>query len=50
VPEFQNLALGDFIAAEPNHVAGWRVTAIDPGKSLVLTVSIEESATSDLPP
>jgi hypothetical protein len=26
------------------------VTAIDPGRSLVLTVSIEESATSDSPP
>ncbi|TVR71750.1 MAG: hypothetical protein EA415_11035 [Sphaerobacteraceae bacterium] len=49
VPEFQALALGDFIAAEPNHVAGWRVTEIDTGKSLVLTVSIEESASPDAP-
>jgi hypothetical protein len=49
VPEYQNLKLGDFIAAEPNHVAGWRVTGIDPPKSLVLTVSIEQPASSEVP-
>lgn len=50
VPEFQNLGLGDFVAAEPNHVAGWRVTEIDPPRSLVLTVSIEQPASTDAPP
>jgi hypothetical protein len=49
VPEFQNLALGDFIAAEPNHAVGWTVTGIDTHRSLVLTVSIEGTASADAP-
>ena len=47
LPELQHLGVGDFIAAEPNQVAGWRVTALDPPRSLVLTVSIEDAGLPD---
>jgi hypothetical protein len=49
VPEFQDLAPGDFIAAEPGHAFGWRVAEIDEGKSLVLRVSIEETDSAGAP-
>jgi hypothetical protein len=46
-PDLQELSEGDFIAAEPKHVAGWTVTSYDRPKTLLLTVSAREDASED---